>query len=111
MSIGLEEQKNLRKVAPADAPLRRMLIWVARLPPDIQPTALVRRFAGIANFIAATWREPKSFDIDVESLFTDKRGNRQGFPPEVLAELVALQRHRDSLMADGSAWDTVGKRR
>ncbi len=28
---------------------------------------------------------------------TDKRGNRRGFPPDVLAELGALQRYRDTL--------------
>jgi hypothetical protein len=46
----------------------------------------------------------------MESLLTDKRGNRKGFPPEVLTELMALQRYRDSLAEDDLAWDTVGKR-
>jgi hypothetical protein len=110
MNVGLEGHKRLRKEARANTPLRCTLMWVASLPPDVQPTALVRHFARIANLIAATWRDPKSFEICMESLFIDKRGNRQGFPPEVLAELVALQRHHDFLMDDDAARETIGKR-
>jgi len=110
MNVGLEEQKHLRKVAPANVPLRRTLTWVAGLPPDVQPTALVGHFARIANLIAASWGDRKTFDAYMESLLTDKRGNRKGFPPEALTELMALQRYRDGLEDDDLGWDTVGKR-
>ncbi len=110
VNVGVEEHKHMRKEAPAKMPLRRTLTWVAALPPDVQPTALVGHFARIANLIAATWGDRKTFDAYMESLLTDKRGNRKGFPPEVLAELMALQRYRDSFEEDDLAWDTVGKR-
>jgi len=110
VDVGLEEHRHLRKGAPANVPLRRTLTWVAGLPPNVQPTALVGHFARIANLIAATWGDRKTFDSYMESLLTDRRGNRKGFPPEVLAELMALQRYRDSLEVEDVAWDTVGKR-
>jgi len=97
MSVGVEEHKHLRKAAPANIALRRTLMWVASLPPTVRPTALVRRFAGIANLIAATWGDEKAFDTYMESLLTDKRGNRKGLPPHVVGELVALQRYRRTL--------------
>jgi hypothetical protein len=110
VNLELEEHKHLRKEAPANIPLRRTQTWIAGLPLDVQPTALVRHFPRIANLIVATWGERKTFDAYMESLLTDKRGNRQGFPPEVLTELMALHRYRDSLEDDDLTWDAVGKR-
>ena len=110
MHVGLEEHKHLRKTAPANMPLPRTLTWVASLPPNVQPTALLRRYARIANLIAATWEDPKSFDAYIESLLTDTRGSRRGFPSDVLSELVALQRYYDILRKDDSPWSIVGKR-
>jgi hypothetical protein len=72
-------------------------MWVASLPPTVQPTALVRRFARIANLVAATWGDEKAFDSYMELLLTDNRGNRKGLPPDVVAELVAVQRYRHTL--------------
>lgn len=110
MSIGLEEHKHLRTAAPAEMPLRRTLTWAAGLPLDVQPTALLRHFTRVANLIAATWGDSKSFDTYLESLLNDQRGNWRGFPPEVLTELATLQRYRDSVSDDDSAADTVSKR-
>jgi len=45
----------LRKAAPANEPLARTLEWIASLPADVQPTALLRHYARIANVIAAVW--------------------------------------------------------
>src|SRR5437764_13002835 len=110
VNFELEKHKRLRKEAPANIPLRRTLTWIADLPLDIQPTALVRHFPRIANLIVATWGDRTTFEAYMESLLTDKRGHRKGFPPEALTDLMALQRYRDSLDADDLAWDTVGKR-
>jgi hypothetical protein len=79
-----ETHKHLRKAAPADKPLPATLTWVANLPAHVRPTTLLRDFARIANLIATTWGDSK------ESLLADKRGNRRGFPADVLKELVAL---------------------
>ena len=65
------------------------------LPPDVQPTALLRLYARIANLIVATWRDPKAFGAYMDSLLHDKRGNRRGYSSEVDAELVTLKRPHD----------------
>ena len=109
ISIERDEHQHLRKATPVNRPLHRTLMWVASLPHDIQPTALLRRYARIANLIAAAWGDRKCFGTYMESLFTDNRGDRQGFPPDVLSELVALQRYYDT-KDQNSPWDAVSKR-
>ena len=96
INVESDQNHHLRKASPVDKPLLRTLMWVADLPHDVRPTALIRRFARIANLIAAAWGDQKSFRIYMESLFTDNRGNRRGFPPDVLSELVALRRYYDT---------------
>ena len=92
-------------------PVPHTLQWADALPPGVRPTALLRQFARIANLIAATWRDSEHFDAYMGSLLTDTRGNRRGFPVEVLRELEALRRYRDTLdEGDKSAWSTVRKR-
>jgi hypothetical protein len=103
MSVRLEEYKQLRKTAPTAGPLPRTMKWVASLPPNVQPTVLLRHYARIANVIAATWAHETSLRSYMNCLFNDNRGTRQGFPPEVLSELVALKRYHDTLKAGTSA--------
>src|SRR5215471_20121725 len=91
---GLDEYQHLRKTTPVDTPLPRTVRWVESLPPRVRPIALMRQFARIANLIAATWGNLEHFEPYMESLLTDKRGNRKGFPPEVLTELSALEAYR-----------------
>jgi hypothetical protein len=97
MDIGSEEYRHLRRAEPACKPLSRTLKWVASLPPNVQPTALLRHYARIANVIAATWGHSISLRSYMDCLFSDRRGTRQGFPPEVQRELVALKHYHDSL--------------
>jgi hypothetical protein len=96
-SVELDEHRHLGNAAPADKPLPRTLKWIARLPPDVKPTALLRRYARIANVIAATWGHATSLRSYMDCLFSENRGTHQGFPPEVLSELVALKRYHDTL--------------
>jgi hypothetical protein len=106
-----EDYKRLRKAAPASEPLARTLEWSASLPPNVQPTALLRHYARIANVITAVWRDPKSLRSYMDCLCTDGRGNRQGFPPNVLHELLELREYYDSLDAEDSLpWTVVHKR-
>ena len=110
-SAELEDRKYLRKAAPANMPVPHTLQWADGLPPSVRPAALLRQYARIANLIAVTWRDSEHFDVYMESLLTDKRGNRRGFPLEVLRELEALRHYRDTLdKDDDSAWSTVRKR-
>jgi ribosomal protein S18 acetylase RimI-like enzyme len=106
-----EDHNRLRKAAPAGEPLARTLEWSASLPPNVQPTALLRHYARIANVIAAVWSDPKSLRSYMDCLCTDERGSRRGFPPDVLHELLELREHYDSLDAENPLpWTVVHKR-
>ena len=85
---------HLRKTAPATEPLRRTLHWFASLPPEVQPFVLLRRYARVANLVAAIWHDAKLFRTYTESLLVDRRGGRRGFPPNVRRELIVLQKYR-----------------
>ena len=106
-----EGLESLRKASPASAPLPRTFEWVASLPSDAQPTALMRHYPRIANVIAAAWRDSSALRSYMDCLFTDDRGNRQGFPPDVLAELLALREYYDSVdTANPPIWVDIPKR-
>ena len=108
-SAELEEQyKRLRKLSPVDVPLPRTLRWIESLTPGIQLTAVLRHYPRIANLIATTWSNPESFDNYMESLLVDRRGNRQGFTPEVLSELINLYRFH-KLARQDARWDAIRK--
>lgn len=111
-AIGVQPDKyqHLRKAAPVNRPLFGTLTWVASLPPDVKPIALVRDYARIANLVAAAWGDQKSFAGYMESLLTDQRGNRRGFPPDVLSELVALYRYHEAVKEAHLTWSTTSKR-
>ena len=89
-----EQYKHLRKAAPANIALPRTLTWAAALPSWVRPEALLRQYPRIANVIAATWPDPKAFSEYMQSLMTDTRGNRRGFPADVMRELGALALQR-----------------
>src|SRR5262244_83706 len=85
-----EAYRHLRRGAPVNTLLPATAAWAERLPSDLRPVALLGRYARIANLLAATWADPRAFEAYMDSLLTDKRGNRQGFPPDVARELATL---------------------
>lgn len=109
-ALGEEAFRHLRKAAPANIALPQTLKWSESLPPGVRPVALMHQFARIANLIAAVWGDLAQFDIYMESLLTDKRGGRKGFPDDVLAELTALDMHRHRVGDCASPWLSVGRR-
>jgi hypothetical protein len=100
-----------RKRDPAGDPLPKTMTWVAKLPHDIRPMALLRSYPRIANLLAANWTEPASFRPYIDELFVDRRGDRQGFPPEVMEELFALRGYYEDMHpVTGKRWDIPNKR-
>ncbi len=83
----------LRKSSPANYMLPPSLKWFAGLPLDLRPMALVTKYPRIANLLALQWTKPSACRGYFEDLLTDRRGGRQGFPADVLRDLVALRHH------------------
>jgi hypothetical protein len=95
-----QDRKRGRKAAPANVPLPRTLAWVESLPPSVKPAALLRQYARIANVLAAAWDDPKATSSYMNCLFRDDRGDRRGFPPDVLRELMALREYHTTFDAE-----------
>jgi hypothetical protein len=59
-------------------------------------SAIERRFSRIAQELATRWRQG-DIDAYLNGLLLDDRGNRQGFPADVLEELMFLSSLRWTL--------------
>jgi hypothetical protein len=68
--------------------------WMASLPLVLQPRETVLRFPRIVNRLARCWHDEELLELLFDELLIDHRGARQGFPPEVHAEILALCRVR-----------------
>ena len=82
---------------PANGLLRPTVNWASALPNEVRPDALLAKFPRIANLLAVLWQDPNSLRRYMDDLLVDKRGNRQGFPIDVLRELFALRAHFDQV--------------
>jgi hypothetical protein len=88
---------HLRKAQPVTEPLPVTVRWIARLPQNVRPLNLLRQFPRVANALATNWTDPRAFRTYLYNLLVDTRGNRKGFPPEVLAELMTLRSYFENV--------------
>lgn len=73
--------------------------WIETLPTHARPDALAAQFPRIANRLVLCWRDPGLTLQVIDQLLVDRRGGRQGFPPAVREELIALRDLADTLRA------------
>ncbi len=105
------EKSKRRKGAPMDSPLPRTKAWMETLPTAVQPIALMRSYARIANLVASDWSQPDVMYETFDALLHDRRGHRKGFPSAVMAELLALRTHYLGLHPQRSvSWENLTKR-
>ncbi|MCB1888905.1 MAG: ankyrin repeat domain-containing protein [Rhodocyclaceae bacterium] len=72
--------------------------------PEKYPSELEARFERILNRIAELWHKP-DMEAYFDDLLIDKRGGRQGFPPEVGAEIFRLFRCYEDMRRNGEIDD------
>ena len=91
--------------APADAAAR----WMEHLPEHVRPLKTAARFPHIADALAANWQAPDACRAYFDRLLLDQRGNRQGFPKPIAAELAALKDHYESVVhpTRQTVWDEI----
>jgi hypothetical protein len=68
------------------------------LPPTLRLVALRGQFPRVLNRIADAWHSPASFAALIDSLLIDERGQRQGFPFEVMTEITELREYYFSMV-------------
>ncbi len=64
--------------------------WLSDLPKDLRPLRTAVHFTHVVNRLAALWRKADELEVYFEGLLNSRRKNRQGFPEDVHAELLAL---------------------
>ena len=92
-----EDWTKRRASQPASGLLRPTIAWASALPAEVQPTTLMAEYPRVANLVAVLWKDPESLRRYVDDLLVDRRGNRQGFPVDVLREIFALRDYYDEL--------------
>jgi hypothetical protein len=85
------ESRSLRRASQLNLPLPAAQRWVAALPGEIEPRALLQQFPRIANKLARLWGDRDSLEKYLNDLLISRRGTRQGFPPDVQNELLNLR--------------------
>jgi len=71
------------------------------LPEGIQAGELIANYPRIANELFLRKHNRASFEAYIQSLEFDSRGNRAGFPPEIVFN---LQKLRDHVMGPDPMW-------
>ena len=105
-----EDWTQRRKDEPANGLLKPTFAWASTLPVEAQPRSLMYKFPRIANLLAAMWPDPNSLRRYIDDLLVDKRGNRQGFPVDVLKELFELRAYYDEIYPNTSRpWESIKK--
>jgi hypothetical protein len=66
---------------------------LASIEEPIRPKELAASFPRIVNRLAKLWKMPREMDRYFEDLLADTRGNRRGFPLNILMELTTLKDH------------------
>jgi hypothetical protein len=92
----LEREAGMRLMREPANPRDRNLSpvakrWVVGFPEPLQPHCLAQAYPRVANRLALCWVDPKLRDLLFADLLGGRRNGRQGFPPVVHAELMALR--------------------
>ena len=95
-SSALADPARARKASPANEPLAATFRWIAGLPKEVRPLALLRKYPRVANRLANCARDPVVMRAYFFELLIDRRGGRAGFPQDVQSELLALRMHFDA---------------
>jgi len=69
---------------------RALREWLANLDPDLRPFQLFEQYPKIAREVVRIWGQPPQCNAYMDQLLIAKREGRQGFPPAVAQELLAL---------------------
>ena len=69
------------------------LNWLNTLPKGVRPVHLPEDFPRITNELARLWTQVPALDRYFEDKAFSPRAGRQGFPPLIVEELLAMHEH------------------
>jgi hypothetical protein len=88
-----QDPAGLRKADPVNYLLPASSLWLASLPREVRPLALVTKYPRIVNLLAQDWNDHEACAAYFGHLLVDHRGNRQGFPIAVKSDIRILQEY------------------
>jgi hypothetical protein len=59
----------------------------------LYPMQLANAHPRIIERIVALWQQGPALETYLDDLLIDRRGNREGFPSEIIMEILALKNH------------------
>jgi len=89
----VQDPVGLRKADPVNYLLPASNLWLASLPREVRPLALVTKYPRIVNLLAQDWNDHEACAAYFGHLLVDHRGNRQGFPFAVKSDIRILQEY------------------
>jgi len=92
---------NKRKAVPPKNLLPVSSKWLLGLPNNVRPYNLAAKYPRIANILALQWSKPAACRAYFNEILSDRRGNRKGFPAEVLRELKGLRDYHYEMRPPG----------
>ena len=96
----LDDFKELRRSSEeADFALSdEARTWLASIEDGVRPEHVAASRPRLVNEIAKLWRRPRELNQYFDELLMDKRGNRDGFPMEVISELNELKEYFQTII-------------
>jgi hypothetical protein len=73
-----------------------LIQWLRILPARVRPKNLILKFPRVANTLARYAPYPKVLDRLLSEYMLDERGDRKGFPFDVLQEMANLREYYSS---------------
>ena len=71
----------------------RAIKWLASFDEKLRPKVLPERYIRITNRLADLWGQPDLTRKYFDELLVDLRGNRAGFPDDILVEIGSLKHY------------------
>lgn len=96
--------QHMRAPEKPSPPTPAVIKWWAGLAPQDRPLHLAKRYPRVLNNIVAQWHDPARCEQVLSGLIVDtERYDRQGFPFEIVMELLALRTLRQQAEAAAPA--------
>jgi hypothetical protein len=86
--------------------------WLQTLPVTVRPESLAIRYGRVLNALRLCWGTPETCLDYFEDLLIDRRGDRLGFPADVVIEIAVLKDYYESAVhgTPQTVWEHISRR-
>ena len=86
--------------------------WLQTLPAAVRPESLASQYGRVLNALRLCWGQPETCLDYFEDLLIDRRGDRLGFPADIVIEIAVLKDYYESALhgTAQSVWEHIARR-